>query len=187
MSRAYVKTSVTHPIRIDWVTTVNVPGRIGLTFCPGKKVRNSLSGGDWDRDIDLDLDVIADSGAKVLVTLIEDHEFDEMGVKDLASKVKSRGLVWYHLPIPDKGIPDKNFEEKWIRIGSDLRARLFAGDDIVIHCKGGLGRTGLVAARLLIELGEDNQSVIQKVRVARPGTIETIEQENYVLAAEYLS
>lgn len=178
MIKTYAKTSTTHPIRIDWVTPANVPGRIGLTFCPGKKVKNSISGGDWDRDIDLD--AIAGSGALVLVTLIEAHEFDEMGVKELAGKVKSQGLAWYHLPIPDKGIPDKIFEEKWIRTGSDLRARLFSGDDIVIHCKGGLGRTGLVAARLLIELGEDNQSVIQKVRIARPGVVETEEQEDYL-------
>jgi len=62
-----------------------------------------------------------------------------------------------------------------------ISKRFFTGDNIVIHCKGGLGRTGLVTARLLIELGENTKLAVKKIRDARPGTIETKEQENYVL------
>jgi ADP-ribosyl-[dinitrogen reductase] hydrolase len=52
---------------------------------------------------------------------------------------------------------------------------------LVIHCKGGLGRTGVVAARLLIELGETPNAALARVRAARPGAVETPEQEDYVL------
>jgi len=55
------------------------------------------------------------------------------------------------------------------------------GQSIVVHCRGGLGRTGMVAARLLVELGEKPVTALQRVRAARPGAVETVEQEEYVL------
>ena len=54
-----------------------------------------------------------------------------------------------------------------------LLARLRDGESIVLHCKGGLGRTGMVAARLLVELGCMPEEAIVAVRQARSGTIET--------------
>jgi len=39
----------------------------------------------------------------------------------------------------------------------------------------------LVAAWLLIELGEKPATALQRVRAARPGAVETVEQEKYVL------
>ena len=66
-----------------------------------------------------------------------------------------------------------------------LLARLRDGESIVLHCKGGLGRTGMVAARLLVELGCTPEEAIVAVRQARSGTIETREQEAYVRAISH--
>ena len=54
--------------------------------------------------------------------------------------------------------------------------------NIVIHCLGGLGRTGLVACKLLTEQGIPAASALEQVRAARPGAVETPEQEAYVLS-----
>ena len=51
---------------------------------------------------------------------------------------------------------------------------------MVLHCYAGLGRTGLVAARILIEFGELPVRAIALVRAARRGTIQTAEQEAYL-------
>jgi len=93
-------------------------------------------------------------------------------------------MDWIHLPIKDVSVPNATFEREWEVIGEGLRARLRAGFDILVHCRGGLGRGGLVAARLLIELGSKSDDAIEQVRRARPGAIETREQENYVKAIE---
>jgi ADP-ribosyl-[dinitrogen reductase] hydrolase len=90
------------------------------------------------------------------------------------------GVEWYQLPIPDAGIPDEAFEHSWAGAGMHLRALLKDGHNIVIHCKGGLGRTGKIAARLMIEFGADPRTAIQCVRKARPGAIENSVQERYV-------
>ena len=52
---------------------------------------------------------------------------------------------------------------------------------IAIHCMGGLGRSGTVAAIILADLGITLQSAIGVVRQFRPGAIETSAQENFVL------
>ena len=53
-----------------------------------------------------------------------------------------------------------------------------------MHCRGGLGRTGIVAASLLIGFGIGPRDAIVAVRKARPGAIETLQQERYVLGLE---
>lgn len=51
-----------------------------------------------------------------------------------------------------------------------------------MHCRGGLGRTGTIAARLAIEFGVPPDAALRAVRKARPGTVETPAQETYVRA-----
>lgn len=174
-----IKTSQSHPLRIDAVQPSGVTGLVGMTFCPGKKQRDAMFGGHWDRDLEADLDVITSWGATALLCLIEDCELAELQVEQLEQEAQSR-LAYYHLPIVDGDIPDAAGELAWQQIGANLRQRLQAGERIVIHCKGGLGRTGLMAACLLIDLGEDPDNAIRRVRAARPGAIETAKQESYL-------
>jgi len=150
-----------------------------MTLCPGKKEMNAISG-DWDRDLDTDLGAICDWGASALVSLMEEEEMECYGVADLPEKATQRGLLYYRLPIRDMDIPDAQFEQRWQTAGEKLRSLLLSDNSIVIHCLGGLGRTGTVAARLLVELGCDAETAIQQIRTARPGTIQTIMQETYV-------
>jgi ADP-ribosyl-[dinitrogen reductase] hydrolase len=76
----------------------------------------------------------------------------------------------------------KGFERRWVVAGDGLRTLLRSGRDVLVHCRGGLGRAGTIGARLLIELGMEPQTAIRRVRAVRPGAIETREQEKYVLA-----
>jgi ADP-ribosyl-[dinitrogen reductase] hydrolase len=54
-----------------------------------------------------------------------------------------------------------------------------------MHCYAGLGRTGTIAARLLVEHGMRPDVAIAQVRKIRPGSIETLEQEDYVLRGRW--
>jgi ADP-ribosyl-[dinitrogen reductase] hydrolase len=175
------KTSRSHPLRVDNLAIEGLRGVIGLTFCPGKRQRGALSG-DWDRDLAADLETIKSSGAKALVTLMENDELTavQVPVTELGAKAASFGLEWHHLPIRDVDVPDERFEDLWTYSGVRLRNLLVKGEKIVIHCLGGLGRTGTVAGRLLVEFGVPPNDSIRAVRAARIGTIETRKQEEYV-------
>ena len=175
------KTSESDPLRIPSVIPCDDFGRIGLTLCPGKKDPRGRTG-SWDRDLDRDLDEVQRWGATAVVSLITDQEFDLLQVRGLPEAVQSRHMEWWHLPIPDGQPPGAEFERAWKAAGEAIRDRLRMGFDVLVHCKGGLGRAGTVAARVLVELGETCNNAIRKVRDARSReAIETREQEGHVM------
>jgi ADP-ribosyl-[dinitrogen reductase] hydrolase len=137
--------------------------------------------GYWDRDLNLDLDAIQNWGAGAVVTLVEPKELVFLRVGRLGEEVLRRGMLWFHLPIADVSTPDERFERQWEVAGDEIRTLLRNGSDVLVHCRGGLGRAGMIGARLLIELGMEPTTAIRQVRAVRPGAIETPEQEEYVL------
>ncbi|MFL5281750.1 MAG: cyclin-dependent kinase inhibitor 3 family protein [Rhodopila sp.] len=147
-------------------------GRIGITFCPGKH-DNAAATGAWTRDLAADLDVITAWGARLVLTLVEPAELEALKVPHLGAEIRRLGLDWRHLPIADYSVPTEAFEQQWETHGRDIRALLQSGGDVVVHCKGGLGRAGMMAARLLVELGMPPEQAIREVRRARQGAIET--------------
>jgi ADP-ribosyl-[dinitrogen reductase] hydrolase len=178
-----IRTSASHPLQIASISVGSGKGKIGITFCPGKKQPDAMTGG-WDRSLEIDLDAIAAWGAAAIVTLVEDHEMASLGVPDLGHAARQRHMAWFHLPIQDVSIPSARFEAAWADAGEGLRARLRDGFNVLVHCKGGLGRAGTVGARLLVELGMPPEEAIAAVRKARTGAIETIEQELHVKALQ---
>ncbi len=156
--------------KFDALELPHTRARIALCPCPGQSGQ-----------LTKDLNRLRDWGAKDLVTLIEDHEFVLLGVTSLVTQVEAAGMRWWHLPIRDMGVPDAGFEARWQTAGSELGKLLADGCSIAVHCRGGKGRTGTVAARLLIELGMAPMRAIEHVRAARPGSIETKEQELFLL------
>jgi ADP-ribosyl-[dinitrogen reductase] hydrolase len=173
------KNSQSSPLKIAEVLLGDGKGRLGLTLCPGKK--DALY--NWDRDLKEDMRAIRAWGASMVVTLIEDHEFQLLAIENLEQEVRVHGMEWRHLPIRDVDVPDQRFEDAWEQTGAELHDRLDAGDRILIHCRGGLGRTGLVAGVLLVERGCDPGTAVRRVRAVRPNAIETAAQERYVLNA----
>lgn len=171
------RTSQSDPMRVAEV--VAGPGMIGVTFCPGK-CGPSVYGAPWARDLNVDVAALRAWGASLVLTLIEDFEFDVLRVPKLGEAVRTAGMTWLHAPIVDLGVPDEAFERRWLVLGQVVRSRLLDGERVVVHCRGGLGRAGLIAARLLVELGQAAEESIAGVRAARPGAIETGPQEAYV-------
>ena len=80
------------------------------------------------------------------------------------------GLMESHVPVADFATPTG------VQLAAALgviRAAVSAGERVAVHCGGGLGRSGTVAACYLVELGQDWRAAVGQVRALRPGAIET--------------
>jgi protein-tyrosine phosphatase len=164
-----------HParLRVDWIAPDDLPtsGRLGLTICPGRR--------DRGRQLSSDLASLAEDGATDLVCLLPAHEMEWLGVPDLREAAQARGLRFHHLPIRDQGVPSLQEATDLLDV---LSGRLEAGARVVVHCMGGLGRSGTIAACAVARHGKVGaHDAILAVRRARdPRAVETIEQERFV-------
>jgi hypothetical protein len=148
-----------------------------MTFLPGKQADGVY--GRHHRTLGTD---VADLRSKWevddFVLLVEDHELERFGVPDIAAAFADAGIELRRFPIVDMSVPtDANAFRRLIR---DIVARLENGRNVVIACRGGLGRTGTVAACTLIAAGMAPGAATAVVRAARHGAIQTPEQEAYV-------
>ena len=169
------------PIRVDWVPTALWPGQLGLTFAPGKKGESLLQPGvTHDRSLTADLDELARQGTNVLSPLIEEHEFTLLGMEGYHEEAQARGLSVKACPIVDGQVPGDG--ARFAENLDELMEALLDGQNVVLHCRGGLGRAGLTAACLLVQAGMDPEGAMALVRRARPGAIENARQERFVRA-----
>ncbi len=181
MSGREEKTSESHPIRVDFLSQeeIGLPGRLGMTFAPGKKSEGA--DGVWDRDLAADLERLAEEyRVEVLVSLMERVEYSYLEVPNLLQKAEDWGMEVLHLPIPDGSVPVDSEADRYVPLVEDVAERLEKGQTVMVHCRGGQGRSGMFAASVLVALGHPAVKALGIVRKTRKGAVETPEQEDRV-------
>lgn len=172
------------PNPIDTIPVPDSVGCMGLVACPGTRIDQPPSGSK--RLIQSDLQAIIDWGANGVVCLVEPHEIKLNKVEALPGMVEDAGMWWKHLPIIDMDIPTQAFEDEWAVEGERIRHALRIGERVAFHCYAGLGRTGMIAARILVEMGIENEEAIRRVRADNRRRIQTRGQANFVRACHSL-
>ena len=181
MTAPDTRTSATHPIDVHWVPDLPTDGAIGLTLAPGKHGPSYYHPAGWARDLDADLERLRQHhGADVLVSLMEDHEYDLLAVPDLRARARDVGLEVRHFPIADESVPPAWQDDAFAALVAGIRRALDDGRRVVVHCRGGVGRSGLVAAAVATTYCDDADAAIARVRRAQRFAVETDEQEAYV-------
>ena len=157
-----------HPF--DILTLTNGTKLI-FTPCPGTKgvsVTDSLN-------------ALKAAGAQMVVTMMTQHELVEHQADAIPALCEKLGMAWYHLPIEDGCAPEEPFAQAFALHKTALLNAVNAGVTMVIHCHGGSGRTGLMAAILMLESGYDAADIKAQIQRIRPKSLTSVVQVNYLM------
>ena len=166
-----------------WIASVGAGrtrGRIGMAACPGWAPRSPLEGSAV-RDFEQDMSAIVRWAPHLVLNLLESDELWEYRVGMLPQTLAARGIPYQHLPMAPDGLPDPGFEQRWTLVSPGLRDLLRTGGKLLVHCSDGMLRSGLLAGRLLIELGCRPEDALNRVHAARAGALTAPEQRAYLL------
>jgi protein-tyrosine phosphatase len=163
---------------------VNVAGRLSLTLCPGRKGRSYDGRTHYAHDLGRDVEALRAAGVTLVVSLLEGHEYADLDVLDLGRLVARAGILRIQVPVPDGGLPPDEtlFAGAVHHAASAMRHR----GHVVVHCRAGLGRSGLFAGCVLRALGVSGQTALTLLRAARGVRCpETQEQRDAILGFRF--
>jgi len=144
------------------------PGKLALAARP--------RGGDWLED---EIAAWRNAGVDTVLSLLTPEEEKELDLTNEAHDVRQRGMRFLSLPIPDREVP--RAESEVSTVVEKLDADLSSGKNVVIHCRQGIGRSGLVAACLLITKGLSSGAAVDSLTASRGITIpETLKQRLWI-------
>jgi protein-tyrosine phosphatase len=133
-------------------------------------------GGDW---LDDEMSEWRRAGIDTVVSLLTAEEEQDLDLKNEAREVKARGMKFISLPIPDRQVP--RAESEVAAALEKLDADLSSRKNVVVHCRQGIGRTGLVGACLLVTKGLSPGAAVESVSAARGLQVpETDEQRRWI-------
>lgn len=137
-------------------------GTLALAPLPG-------SGGKYAWD----LAHLCDWKPALVISLTTEAELVAVGAGRLGADIQAAGTRWIAFPVPDFGVPGPERAEDWQRLSDAARSALAGGGRVLIHCRGGCGRSGMAMLRLMIESGEEPGAALARLRRLRPCAVET--------------
>jgi protein-tyrosine phosphatase len=127
------------------------------------------------------MQALRDQGVSLLVSLLPPHEAMDLGLDQERACCEQEGIDFESFPIDDRDVPP--LHEVTFRFLEHLLAQLQAGKNVVVHCRVGQGRSGLMAASLLVMAGVPEAEAVAQVAAARGLRIpDTQEQRNWISA-----
>jgi len=144
---------------------------------PGKLfVSSRPRGGDWLSD---ETKRWRQSGIQTVLSLLTQEEESELGILDESGEAAKQGMKFISFPIPDRGIPGSSTAA--IEMLEEVHNELQRGKSVLVHCRQGIGRAGMIAASLLVLDGTEPGAAIVEVSNARGVTVpETADQEQWI-------
>jgi protein-tyrosine phosphatase len=144
------------------------PGRLAVAARP--------RGDDWLTD---EIEAWRRSGVQVVVSMLTAEEVVELELGSEAADCRASGIEYVSFPMADRGVPKS--AAAFRHLVSELTAHLNDGRMVLVHCRQGIGRAGLIAVGLLLAAGIEVADAIERVTKARGRPVpETTEQRRWI-------
>lgn len=136
-------------------------------------IKDEIAGMGRPMSIVADLEFLKDNGIEAIVslTVLPLHK----------TLIEEFGFEYKHIPVADFTSPTQEQIDEFLSFVNNL---ISSKKKIVVHCDAGAGRTGTMLACYLVSKGCSARKAILEVRRSRPGSVETIEQEDTVIKYE---
>ena len=123
-------------------------------------------GGDWLED---EVAGWHRAGLDVVVSLLEDEEASQLQLAHEGEVAESKGIDFISFPIPDRGVPASM--QAVLSLLRKIVGALEEGKSVAVHCRQGIGRSGLIAAGALMSSGMGSEKAIEVVSTTRGITV----------------
>ncbi len=134
--------------------------------------------GEWIED---EFQGISSFGINQIVSLLEISESYDVGLQDERILSEKNGMEFISFPIKDRSLPES--VAKYIELTKNLYHQISEGKNTVIHCRAGIGRTGIVAAGVLLHCGFEPDEAFEKLSAKRGILVpDTQEQRDWVVS-----
>ena len=142
---------------IYWVREIE-PLRFGIMARPRSA--------DWLEDEILGWKSV---GLAKVVSLLEPSEVGELGLEAEASLCAAHSINFEVFPIADRGTP--NHPTAFLSVAAELASNVRSGSAVAVHCRAGIGRSGLLGACVLSYLGVARDETFAMLTRARGVTV----------------
>tara|TARA_R110002074_G_scaffold3129_1_gene16933 strand:- start:2147 stop:2647 length:501 start_codon:yes stop_codon:yes gene_type:complete len=156
-----------------YLVAADLPGNLFIMPCP--------TGDHLTRDID----AYRTRGLDTVVSMLPVEEAAMLGLGSEEATCARAGIIFLSSPIRDFGLPEIVVFDALVQQIADM---LRDGKHVAVHCRAGIGRSGMATAATLIALGLDAGSAVRQVTQARGGSIpDTVEQGRFIADYEVRS
>ncbi|EAR92835.1 cyclin-dependent kinase inhibitor 3 (macronuclear) [Tetrahymena thermophila SB210] len=167
--------------------TTLLASKFGLCHCPGKKLAKGRDGKVHDRDLRVDVEQFSSQdNVKTIICLLNDYELRSIGVdvKQYQKICQEKGITFIQYPIIEMSVPEcKSMDQFDQEVIQFIINEMKQNKNVLCHCRGGIGRAGLIASCLLLRFKIKNKwsDAIQLVRSIRDQRcVESKKQETFV-------
>jgi protein-tyrosine phosphatase len=119
------------------------------------------------------------SGIDVVISLLEPEEETQLVLEDEAAAAAASGIDFRPFPIPDRGVPASR--ESVAELASEIVDALDMGKNVAVHCRQGIGRSGVIVGGVLVAAGTDLSTALKAIKESRGLEVpETDEQRRWL-------